>query len=177
MEAETSTCPPCPAAAIRAARWTSVPTYPSAVRCGLPVWIPIRTRIGPGGQLLAGRGRGRQRTWGGREGDEERIALSVDFHPAVGAASGAEDAPMLGQGRRIANRAQLVEEPGRAFDIREQKRDGSRRQVARHGVIMPPQVTSVTLVDALGLLAVCLLSVLASACANAIGSTVAARST
>ena len=47
VAAETSTCPPCPAAAIRAARCTSTPTYPSSSACGVPVWTPIRTRIGP----------------------------------------------------------------------------------------------------------------------------------
>lgn len=42
-----STCPPCPAAAIRAARCTSRPTYPSSVTSAVPVCSPIRTRIGP----------------------------------------------------------------------------------------------------------------------------------
>ena len=40
---ETSTCPPLPAAAIRAARWMSDPTYPSRVRSGVPVCSPTRT--------------------------------------------------------------------------------------------------------------------------------------
>jgi hypothetical protein len=40
---ETSTCPPCPAVATRAARCTSAPTYPSSLSSGVPVWMPIRT--------------------------------------------------------------------------------------------------------------------------------------
>ena len=45
VAAETSTCPPWPTAAIRAARWTSSPTYPSSVTSGVPVWRPTRTWI------------------------------------------------------------------------------------------------------------------------------------
>ena len=46
VEPLTSTCPPLPAAAIRAARCRSAPTYPSSVTSGVPVCNPIRTRIG-----------------------------------------------------------------------------------------------------------------------------------
>ena len=45
VESEMSTCPPCPAAAMRAARLTSRPTYSSAPGTPMPVWSPIRTRI------------------------------------------------------------------------------------------------------------------------------------
>ena len=44
---ESRTCPPWPALMIRAARCTSMPTYPSSVTTASPVWIPIRTRTGP----------------------------------------------------------------------------------------------------------------------------------
>ena len=46
VASDSSTWPPDPAAATRAARWTSWPTYaPSASSSPSPVWIPIRTRI------------------------------------------------------------------------------------------------------------------------------------
>ena len=41
---DTSTWPPCPAAATRAARCTSRPTRPAAVCDASPLWTPIRTR-------------------------------------------------------------------------------------------------------------------------------------
>ena len=47
VASERITWPPCARAATRAPRWTSIPTYPSAVAVGAPVWRPIRTRIGP----------------------------------------------------------------------------------------------------------------------------------
>ena len=43
---DTSTCPPYPAAATRAARCTSRPTSPMAVRAASPQCTPIRTRTG-----------------------------------------------------------------------------------------------------------------------------------
>jgi hypothetical protein len=44
---EMRTCPPCPAAITRAARWTSRPQYPLSSKIGSPVWIPMRTLSGP----------------------------------------------------------------------------------------------------------------------------------
>ena len=44
---ERTTWPPWPAVMIRAARWTSMPTYLGGSRPGSPVWIPTRMRIGP----------------------------------------------------------------------------------------------------------------------------------
>jgi hypothetical protein len=41
---DTSTCPPYPVPATRAARCTSSPTTPEAVRTASPQWMPIRTR-------------------------------------------------------------------------------------------------------------------------------------
>src|SRR5215203_1816787 len=43
VDEETRTCPPWPAAAMRAARCTSGPTYPSSARSGVPVCTPTRT--------------------------------------------------------------------------------------------------------------------------------------
>ena len=53
---DTSTCPPQATAATRAARCTSSPTSPAAVRSASPQWIPIRTRTrSPAGQAFAAR--------------------------------------------------------------------------------------------------------------------------
>ena len=55
---DTITCPPCAAAAIRAARCTSRPTYPSPCTAGVPVCMPIRTRsVSSPGQGWAARSR------------------------------------------------------------------------------------------------------------------------
>ena len=53
---DTSTCPPWPTAATRAARCTSRPTSPAAVCAASPQWMPIRTRTrSPPGQECASR--------------------------------------------------------------------------------------------------------------------------
>ena len=55
---DTSTCPPYPTAATRAARCTSRPTSPAAVCSASPQWMPIRTRTrSPPGQACAARAR------------------------------------------------------------------------------------------------------------------------
>ena len=47
VDGESTTCPPCAALMIRAARCTSMPTYLGGSRAGSPVWRPTRMRIGP----------------------------------------------------------------------------------------------------------------------------------
>ncbi len=47
VRSDSSTCPPCPAAPMRAAVCTSMPTYPPSASIGSPVCTPIRTRTGP----------------------------------------------------------------------------------------------------------------------------------
>ena len=94
---DTRICPPLPAAAILAARWTSSPTYPSAVRTAVPVWIPTRTRMGPGPQgdvTVSGR---LERASGEREREEEGIPLRVDLDPAVTSERLPEHPAVLGQ--------------------------------------------------------------------------------
>ena len=49
VAAESTTWPPCATAAIRAARCTSRPTKPTAVRDASPEWMPMRTRTSPPG--------------------------------------------------------------------------------------------------------------------------------
>ena len=53
VTSESTTCPPWAAAQILAARWTSMPTYPSVVTIGVPVWMPMRTRTGPSDRWIS----------------------------------------------------------------------------------------------------------------------------
>ena len=60
---------------------------------------------------------------------EERIALRVDLRPAVLAERGPDDAPMIGGDGGICGVAKLLQEPCRALDVGEGKRDGSGGEV------------------------------------------------
>jgi hypothetical protein len=73
---------------------------------------------------LARRG---ERAGGGREGDEEGIALGVDLDPVVAGEGLAQDAPVGGERFGVRLRAQLVQQPGRALDVGEEEGDGADR--------------------------------------------------
>lgn len=83
---------------------------------------PDRTR----GELLPAGG-GIERTLRRREGEELRVPLGVDLDPAVRDIGRPQGTPMLGEGFGVAIGAELVQEPGRAFHIREQEGDFSAR--------------------------------------------------
>jgi hypothetical protein len=68
----------------------------------------------------------------GREGDEERVALRVDLDSAVRPERLADDASVLGKRLGVAFRAQLVEQLGRPFHVREEERDSARGKVGSH---------------------------------------------
>ena len=144
---ETRTCPPCPTAEIRAARWTAMPTYRSPARAASPVWMPIRTRtlarrpaMGAAIERSLAFRRGEHGVAGAREGDEERVALVVDLLPAV-----MPRTPRAGGGggRRASPRTRPAERlsSGRALDVREQEGRGSRTH-PMHGGIIPDRSTS-----------------------------------
>jgi len=61
------------------------------------------------------------------EHDEECIALRVDDNAAAGRTSFADDATVVGKQVGIRFRAEPVEQPRRAFGVRENERDRSRR--------------------------------------------------
>jgi hypothetical protein len=61
-----------------------------------------------------------------RESDEERVALRIDLDAAVAGEGSAQDAAMLRQHLGIVL-AELVQQPGRPLDIREEEGDGARR--------------------------------------------------
>ena len=73
-------------------------------------------------------GRRPEGTGGGRERDEEGVALRVHLDPATCDERFAQDAPMLREHVRV-SLAQLVQQPGRALDVGEQKRDGAGRKL------------------------------------------------
>jgi len=92
-------------------------------------------RPGVGGQgPLGGHGRPDRRHRAG-EGGEEGVALGADLDPVAVADRPAQDGRMLVPDRRVAV-AQLLEQPGRAFDVGEQEGDrpgGQRRDGRARG--------------------------------------------
>ena len=63
---------------------------------------------------------------GTRERNEEGVALRVDFAAAVGAERGSEHALVLGK-HLVVPIPQLLHQPRRALDVREEERDGTGR--------------------------------------------------
>ena len=76
------------------------------------------------------RHRGADSVFPAREGDEERVALRVDLVAPVSRRGLADDALVLGKHFRVV-RADLPEQLGRPFDVREQERDRPARKL-RH---------------------------------------------
>ncbi len=75
------------------------------------------------GELPLRRDGGRDRILRARERDEERVALRVDLTAAVGVERSSQDPLVLGKGVAV-EVAELLEEPRRPFDVREEERDG-----------------------------------------------------
>ena len=57
------------------------------------------------------------------EGDEEGVALIVDFVPGVTGKRFAQHPTVLGEGHSIALSPQLLEQARRPLDVREEERD------------------------------------------------------
>ena len=76
----------------------------------------------------------RDRVRGSREGDEEGVALRVDLDARVSLECVPQSPAVLGQDLRIPVSV-LVEQPRRAFDVREEEGDRSARQLAHSGII------------------------------------------
>src|SRR6476469_1500110 len=104
-----------------------MPTYPSSVTSGSPVWSPMRTRIGPDRRLTFGRRR--EGVPGAGESDEEGVALGVDLNAAVAGERLAQEAPVLGQCIRVGV-AELVQQLRRALDVGEEEGDSAGRERA-----------------------------------------------
>jgi hypothetical protein len=81
---------------------------------------------------LAGGGCGRDRVGRSREGDEESIALGVDLDAVVPGERSSQRGAVFGEQIGVPG-AVFPEEPRGAFDVCEEKGDGSGRQVGpRH---------------------------------------------
>jgi hypothetical protein len=83
-----------------------------------------------GGQSSLREHGGAERGVRGREREEERLTLVVDLAPASLFDGRAQDLLMLGEDGSVLL-AQLLQEPGRALDVREEERDRPRRQLCQ----------------------------------------------
>jgi len=66
------------------------------------------------------------------EGEEEGVALSVDLDAALGGACSAHGATVVGERFGVRFRAEVVQEPRRALDVREEEGDCAGRKVVAH---------------------------------------------
>ena len=96
---------------------------------------PIRTAIGPAASASCASPRRPRAHPAPRERDEERVPLRVDLDAAVLCERVAHHTPVLGQQLRIPL-AELVQQPRRALDVREQERHRAGRQLSAHAMIM-----------------------------------------
>ena len=130
VASETSTCPPWPAAQIRAALWTSMPTYPSVGDDGRArvEAHPYRDRAGARGRSCASAAAAASRHRIGK-GDEEGIALGVDLDAALPLERGPEHAPVLRERAGIRLRPELVQKQRGAFDVGEKERHRAPREL------------------------------------------------
>ena len=93
------------------------------------------THLGALGPFVLGKSllrddRGSQSRVGAREGEEERVSLVVDLSAFAFLCGCSQDAPLLGENRAVAL-PQLLEQPRRALDVREQEGDGAAVQLRR----------------------------------------------
>jgi hypothetical protein len=70
-----------------------------------------------------------------REGDKEGVALGIDLDTAASSTCCTHDPSVLGELPRVGLGAELVQELGRALDIREKERDGAGGQLAHTGMM------------------------------------------
>jgi hypothetical protein len=73
-----------------------------------------------------------QGSGGAWEGEEEGISLGVDLDSAFRGTGLANQAPVVGQDGGIALCTELVQEPRRALDVGEEKRDRAGRELGPH---------------------------------------------
>ena len=89
---------------------------------------PDPSRRQPGQRVRRGRQRPRRR----REGDEKGVPLRVNLEPAVPPEGLPQDPAVLRQRAGIALRTQLVQQLGRALDVRKEKGDGAAGEIAHN---------------------------------------------
>ena len=103
---------------------------------GSPVWIPIRTRIGCCSQACSASARLRLRRGEHRlarigEGEVERVALHLHLDAAVPGERLAQQAAVILERPHVRLLAELLQQPRRALDVREEQRDRAARKL-RH---------------------------------------------
>ena len=136
---ESRIWPPCPAAEILAARTTSEPQVALVAdrrlaRVEAHSHPDLRTvRPGVGAQGALGSDRSSRGVARAREREEEGVALGVDLGPAGASERLADEPPVLANDLRVAI-SELLQEPGRALDVREDERDRPAWKCA-HGTI------------------------------------------
>ena len=113
------------------------PRLHAARRCGGPSGHGPAHRPGP-----AGRPRPRQPHPTPRERHEERITLRIDLNTVVGRTGRAHDPAMIVECIAVPV-AELVQQPRRPLDVREEERHHSTRELAWHATIISPRSTSV----------------------------------
>ena len=94
---------------------------------------PALSAVGPGvrRKVALRADRGGKRVLRRPEGDEEGVALRVDFAPLMGGERGPQNPLMLGKQLAVPAAAQLFEQPRRPFDVCEQEGDGAAVQLRR----------------------------------------------
>ena len=140
VASDTSTCPPCAAAAIRAARWMSTPDVVVAAQRAEPRvdahpdadFRAVGPRRRVQGALRVDGRRDRRGCLG--EQLEEGIALRPTLDPGVPRERVAEDGVVPLEELGIGGRPEVLDEPGRPLDVREQEGDRAGREWAlTHG--------------------------------------------
>ena len=132
VEGDSTTCPPCAALMILAARCTSMPTYLGGSRAGSPVWMPTRMRIGPVSKPDHRLAHRRYRVLGAGESVEEGVSLIVHLVALVAATRRAHNPPVLAERLAVGVRTQFVEQSGRPLDVREHQGHGPGRLRVAH---------------------------------------------
>jgi len=69
------------------------------------------------------------RSWGGREGEEEGVSLGVHLDTTLRLTRLAHDASMLGECVRVCLCAELAQKGRRSLNVGEEKSDGAGREI------------------------------------------------
>ena len=129
------TCPPWASPATRAHDGRPPRRIPRSWGSAFPCEAPSDLDRADCERVLPVEGR-IHRLAGGREGDEERVALRVDLDAAVRGEGRAQCTTVLGQRLRVRLRPERVKQPRRALDVGEEERDRAGRELGAHGLVV-----------------------------------------
>ena len=88
------------------------------------------------GESFLGIPRRCERALRGLKRDEERVPLRIDLDTVVGGERAAQNQAMLLECFRVPFRPEVVQQPRRALDIREEEGDGTGRKLPCHSVMI-----------------------------------------